>query len=145
MKNITFVLLLILALGACRTAKKSETQVTLDKSDKKGIEVLYFHGKQRCLTCNAIETLTKEVIEQEFAQEYEKGIIMFKSIDISTEEGKTLADKYQIAWSSLLVNKHQEQQELVNNMTNFGFAYAKSAPNKFKEGIKKKLNELLIQ
>lgn len=37
------------------------------------VEVLYFHGKQRCVTCKAIEKYTKEVINTHFASMMKKG------------------------------------------------------------------------
>ena len=32
----------------------------------KYVEVIYFHGKQRCPTCRAIEKYTKEVVYNDF-------------------------------------------------------------------------------
>ena len=31
------------------------------------VEVLYFHGKQRCATCICIEKYAREVVEKQFA------------------------------------------------------------------------------
>lgn len=31
------------------------------------VEVLYFHGKQRCATCRAIEKYTKDVVDNDLA------------------------------------------------------------------------------
>ena len=36
---------------------------------KNYVEVLYFHGKQRCATCIAIEKYAREVVEKDFANE----------------------------------------------------------------------------
>ena len=33
------------------------------------VEVMYFHGKQRCATCMAIEKYAREVVEKDFANE----------------------------------------------------------------------------
>ena len=35
----------------------------------KYVEVLYFHGKQRCVTCKAIEKYTREVVYTDFADQ----------------------------------------------------------------------------
>ena len=48
-----------------------------------------------------------------------------------------------MTWSSLFVNGWKSGQEKVNNMTEFSFANAKSHPDKFKNGIKDKIDELL--
>lgn len=131
--------LCLLTAGIC-LAQNGNTQ----KISKNNIvEVLYFHGKQRCITCNAIEKLTKEVIEKDFAQQLKDGRIIFKVIDISTPQGEKIADKYEVTWSSLYINKWKNGKETKNNMTDFGFSYAKNSPEVFKSGIKKKITELI--
>ena len=64
-KKILLMLPLCLGLTACRdgNAKTNESQT----AQKDGVEVLYFHGKQRCATCVAIERETTAVIERRFA------------------------------------------------------------------------------
>ncbi len=53
--------------------------------------------------------------------------------------------KYEVTWSSLFVNDWKDGKENVNNMTEFSFSNARNAPDKFKEGIKSKIDELLKQ
>ena len=73
------------------------------------VEVLYFHGKQRCATCKAIDKHTKEVVNADLAELVKNGKLRFKEIDISTPEGEKLAEKYCVSWSSLYVNKCPKQ------------------------------------
>lgn len=113
------------------------------KASQKVVEVLYFHGKQRCVTCRSIEKLTQEVLAADFAKEVKSGRIKFKTIDISTSEGEALADTYQVSWSSLYLNLWKGQKETRNDMTAFAFKHAKSNPAVFKKGIKEKLTTLL--
>ena len=54
---------------------------------KNYVEVLYFHGKQRCATCIAIEKYAREVVEKDFANEQKKGRVVFRVVDISTSKG----------------------------------------------------------
>ena len=107
------------------------------------VEIVYFHGKQRCITCRAIEKYAKEVVEQDFAKELKQDKVRFKVIDISTPEGETIADKYEVSWSAIFINKISNGKETKNNMTDFGFSYAKNSPQTFKKGIKEKIEELL--
>lgn len=113
------------------------------KASQKVVEVLYFHGKQRCVTCRSIEKLTQEVLATDFAKEMKSGQIKFKTIDISTTEGEALADTYQVSWSSLYLNLWKGKKETRNDMTAFAFKHAKSNPATFKKGIKEKLTTLL--
>ena len=66
-------------------------------------------------------------------------------IDISKKENGQIADKYEVTWSSLFVNGWKDGKENVNNMTEFSFSNARKSPDKFKEGIKNKVDELLKQ
>lgn len=143
MKKVLFVLMAIIALTSCGNGQNANAQNSTKTNQKEYVEVLYFHGKQRCVTCNAIEKLTKEVLDKNFAQQLKDGKVVFKVIDISTKEGEKIADKYEVTWSSLFVNKWKDGKETKNNMTDFGFSYAKGSPDVFKEGVKKKVNELL--
>lgn len=138
MKKVLFIALL--AIVVCIEATTSAMAQT-----KKGnsVEVLYFHGKQRCVTCLSIERLTKEVLAESFKAQVATGKVKFSSIDISTPEGEKIADKYEVTWSSLFVNKWIGGKETKNNLTDFGFANAKNSPAIFKAGVKKKIAELL--
>ena len=143
MKRLLFILLAVIGLTSCGTILSAYAQITAKTTLKEYVEVLYFHGKQRCVTCNAIEKLTKEVIDKDFAGQLKDGKIVFKVIDISTKEGEKIADKYEVTWSSLFINKWKGGKESKNNMTDFGFSYAKGSPDVFKAGVKKKIEELL--
>ena len=107
------------------------------------VEVLYFHGKQRCVTCKAIEKYTKEVVNADLAELVKNGKLRFKEIDISTPEGEKLAEKYCVSWSSLYVNKWKNGKEERNDMTRFGFQNARSNTTVFKKELKQKINRLL--
>lgn len=132
------VTLLFVACGA-----KTTTQTSENETMENGVEVLYFHGKQRCVTCNAIERLTHEVIEENFAKELKNGTIVFHVIDISQPENEAIADKYEVAFSSLFVTKWINGVSIKTNMTDFAFSYAKNQPEAFKKGLKEKLDEVL--
>lgn len=143
MKKFLFVLLAIVGLTSCFNNQNANAQTSTRTAQKEYVEILYFHGKQRCITCNAIEKLTKEVVDKDFARQLKDGKIIFKVIDISTKEGEKIADKYEVTWSSLYINKWKDGKETKNNMTDLGFSYAKSSPDVFKAGVKKKIDGLL--
>lgn len=124
-------------------AKGGETLPATTDSIKDVVEVLYFHGKQRCITCKSIEKHTKDVLTAYFADQVKNGKIVFRVIDISQPANEKIAEKYEVTWSSLFINKWKGGKEKVNNMTEFGFSYAKSSPDVFKAGVKKKIEELL--
>ena len=144
MKNLFYTLIAAILLISCgnSTEKKTETAST-DVKQADRIEVLYFHGAQRCVTCKAIEANTKALLDSLYSNEIASGKIVYKIIDISQKENEKVADKYEVTWSSLFVNRWKNGTEEVNNMTEFGFANAKNDPDSFKNGIKNKIDELL--
>lgn len=135
-------MMLSLGLFACgggnsKTQKDNDADNTKDR-----IEVLYFHGKQRCATCMAIEQRTRETLEEQFADELKNGALVFRVIDISQPENKALADKYEVTWSSLYLCQWKAGRETPENLTEFAFGNARKAPEAFKAGLAARIREL---
>ena len=148
MKKLFYVLIAGIILISCGNGAKGKTETTTANSEATQIdrvEVLYFHGAQRCITCRAIEANTKALLDSLYSKEIASGKIVYKIIDISKKENEQIADKYEVTWSSLFVNGWKNGKENINNMTEFSFANAKGYPDKFKDGIKNKIDELLKQ
>ena len=110
---------------------------------KDHVEVMYFHGKQRCVTCMAIEKYAKEVVEKDFANEKKNGKVVFKVVDISTPEGAKIAKDYRVTWSSLFVNGWKKGKETRNDMTQFAFKNARNHTDEFKKGVGDKIKALM--
>ncbi|HIY48700.1 MAG TPA: thioredoxin [Candidatus Barnesiella excrementavium] len=107
------------------------------------VEVLYFHGKQRCATCKAIEAYTREVIDESFARQVKEQKVKFREIDLSTPEGEKLADRYRVSRSSLFINGWNEGIEQRNDLTLFAFQNARSNTALFKQKIRETIIQLL--
>lgn len=107
------------------------------------VEVLYFHGPQRCATCVALEKIAKETVASTFGQQVKSGKVKFREIDLSSKEGEKLADKYEIAWSSLIIVRHSGGKQKFTDLTDDGFRYALSQPEKVKQGIINQINAYL--
>lgn len=108
------------------------------------VEVLYFHGKQRCKTCIAIEKYAREVVAEDYAQELKNGQVAFRVVDISTSEGEKIAKNYRVTWSSLYVNGWKKGKETRNDMTTFAFKNARTNTREFKKGVSAKISNLLM-
>lgn len=122
MKRIFLLITLTISLISCGGGSQKKQEITkVQQTDV--TEVIYFHGKQRCITCNAIEKLTKEVIDS-LANEK----VVMKIIDISQKENEAIADKYEVTWSSLILDRGGK----IENLTEMGFGYAKNQPQVFK-------------
>lgn len=129
------LLLVVLSLFALLTMAQGK--------GKNYVEVLYFHGKQCCATCIAIEKYAREVVEKDFADERKKGRVVFRVVDISTSEGEKIAKDYRVTWSSLYINGWKKSKETRNDMTAFAFKNARSNTGEFKKGISTMIKKLL--
>ena len=146
MKKIVLMAVACLTLASCGMGTKNEssaqaTEVGVPARDC--VEVLYFHGKQRCATCIAIEKNVSEAVSKEFAEEIKKGDVVFRVIDITKEENEAIAEKYEVTWSSLFVVGHKDGKESVENMTDFAFKNARQSPDEFKSGVVATIKEML--
>ena len=141
MKNVLLMTVLCMGMAAC-TDGKSKSLAANQQTKKDVVEVLYFHGTQRCATCVAIERNSRELVESTYAEPLGRGKLVFRSVDIGKEGA--LAEKYEVSWSSLiLVDYDKDGKECSTNLTEFAFGNARTAPNKFKAGLSEQISEML--
>lgn len=125
------LVLLSAAALLCACGGNSGRTSATEKIDSDCVQVLYFHGKQRCKTCNAIERLTKEVVDSIRSDK-----VVMRVIDIT--ENEALADKYEVTWSSLVLDRGGR----VENLTKTGFSYATDRPGVFKAELTEAITRL---
>lgn len=142
MKKELLMIALCVGMVACGNDNAKNESKAEKQMKKDVVEVLYFHGKQRCATCMAIEKNTKELMKSTFAEKLKNGKLVFKSVDITQEE--TLADKYEVSWSSLIIVDYDKNgKEEATNMTEFAFGNARTNPDNFKKGVAEQINTML--
>ena len=125
----------LLSMVACMMALVMQAQ---------RVEVRYFHGKQRCITCRSIEKCAKEVLDESFASQQKSKKISMKVIDISTEQGKPVAADHKVSFSSLFIVKIDKKgKETRIDLTRQGFQYAKRNPGEFKKILKEEITKAL--
>ncbi|MFI3305160.1 MAG: nitrophenyl compound nitroreductase subunit ArsF family protein [Rikenellaceae bacterium] len=131
-----FALVVVASSGYHATAKNCDTCCSTEATATAAgaVEVLYMHGKQRCATCIAIGAEAEA-----FVKALGSDKVVMKSVDFSTPEGEKIADKYEIASSSIIVVKGGE----VNNITAAGFQYARNNPEQFKRVLGASIQSML--
>lgn len=122
-------------IRACTGNSTPESKKETVAKQKAAVEIIYFHGKQRCKTCIAIEKETKALVEGELAELVKKGKVKFRIVDFSTDEGKKIASKYKVTFSSLFVVTPKGAEDL----TRFAFANARSNAEGFRKELKDKV------
>lgn len=97
------------------------------------VEVYYFHATNRCVTCEAVEAVTKEALKQYYGDQ-----ITLKSINREEDKTNPLIKKHQISGQTLLILKGEKAV----NLTNDAFMYARTNPDKLKTKIKETIEKM---
>ena len=105
----------------------------------KKVEVYYFHFTRRCMTCNNVEKVSKEALQQQYAEKVKSGEIVFKSVNLDEKEGEAVGAKLKVEGQALLIVSGDKKVDL----TEKGFMYANNSPEKLKAEIKKVIDEML--
>ncbi|RJP17382.1 MAG: hypothetical protein C4520_16585 [Candidatus Abyssobacteria bacterium SURF_5] len=82
-----------------------------DNSASNQIVASYFHGNRRCRTCLTIEAYTEEALKEKFAEELEKGKLVWRSIDITVAENKHFVNDYQLYAQSVVLSAVQDGKQ----------------------------------
>lgn len=142
MNKFTLIILSALMFLSCGNRNSSDSQVaadtgkiTIETSDSV-INVLYFHGTQRCKTCIAVGDITKETIDSLYSGNNK---IVFTEVDTDKPEFSEITERFQISWSSLIISKGDAKIDL----TDFAFANALKSPELLRAELEKTVNSLL--
>lgn len=125
-----------------KNSKISQEPILLS-NDKDRVEVMYFYGKQSCMSCGDIEKYTKDIIRDSFPNEVESSKVILRIIDGSKKENLKIAEKYEIVGSGLIISKWEDGEEEIHDLTAFSFNHLTTGEKEFKEGFTKKLKSLL--
>lgn len=98
------------------------------------IAVYYFHYTRRCVTCQAVETVSGEAVKELYGD-----AIPFTGYNMDEKEGKEMAKEMGVSGQTLLIVNGDEKI----NITNEGFMYAKSNPERFKQIISDHITPML--
>jgi len=105
------------------------------------VEVYYFHMTTRCSTCKTVEAEARKNVEMLYADLVKSGNISFTALNLEEATGKSMGEKLGVNSQTLLIVRGDEKI----NITNEGFLYAVSQPQKFTEVMKSKIDPLLIK
>lgn len=95
---IAFVLISIgFILGKNSRVDSSSTEI----GSGTYIEVYYLHTTFRCVTCNTIESMTKELLDKKYSSQIDDGRIKWSSVDF--QENEKLAEKFKVVSSCVVV------------------------------------------
>ncbi len=131
--NVTFLMVLFLLFANLNLFGQQSFSQNEKKSNAK-VDVYYFHFNTRCETCRAVEDESKSDISMLFGKD-----VSFAVYNLDKPEGEAKGKELGVNSQTLLVVKGDKKI----NLTNEGFLYARTAPEKFKKIIEEKIKPLL--
>jgi thiol-disulfide isomerase/thioredoxin len=120
--SIAIVLILSNFISSAQTEKQAKLQA------------YYFHNATRCVTCKTVEAEAKTDLKELYGEN-----VTFQALNLEDKATQEMAKKLKVSGQTLLVTNGKKQV----NLTNDGFLYAVTNPNKFKSIIKEKVDPLM--
>jgi len=109
------------------TDESTNTRISIPAQDVEKVELLYFHPRFRCVSCNEVEKFAREATKSEFAKEMKDGKLVFKSLEIDDPKNKKLVQELGVTGSSLYLivsgggkSEHREIKSVWLNWNNAG-------------------------
>jgi hypothetical protein len=136
MKSLNVILSLIFFVGlsiSCN-AQPEKKSIKSDLAVAESVEVFYFHNTRRCVTCQAVETESKDIVKELYSDE-----VAFSAFNLEEKDGKEMAGKLGVSGQTLLIVSGDTRI----NITNEGFMNARTNPEKLKQIMKEKIDPLL--
>jgi len=129
---LSFATLMMLLFTACNSEAQNTKQTSTATSDVK-IEVIQFHSEHRCMTCNKIESLTKETLNA-----YPN--IPFSLVNVDDKKNEKKAEQFEATGTALFLYNPKTGKK--KDLTDFAFMNAGNK-EKFIKGLKKEIDLFL--
>ena len=129
----------VLMLFALSSSNVNEIQSTPWKN-MGSVQIFYFYDSRLPSTIGeTMNGLTQDLLEKHYADLVASGDIIYYQIDLASPVGQQVAQKCNITMTGLVVSRHLK----VVNLTQSGYAYAKSEPLTFEQNLAFHINRLL--
>lgn len=120
MKKFILISLIALMASACGN---NQNKKTIDQADASTVYVYYFHGKQRCKTCMAVEEVAKKAVSG--LNSPIDAAVKFVEVKTDEADNAALVEKYQVTWNALIIAKGDDHVDI----TKEAFANAINQPD----------------
>ncbi len=134
---VAFLLLMVFPQSEVHARPSAKAQV-----DKQTVEVYYFHRNRRCGPCRTIENLTKKTMETYFTSEMESGEVAFFIVNVEQEDGRPIAQKFNVMSTALFLNCINGEEEKATNLTSLAYRHVRNE-EAFLSNLKQMIEEEL--
>ena len=120
--------------GATVDNSTTEKAVRTETQKTSQVKAYYFHATRRCVTCVAVEAVSKEAINEYYGDK-----VTFESINWEEEKDNPLVKQYKISGTSLIIINGDKKEDLTND----AFMNARTNPDKFKSKLKSTIDSMM--
>ncbi|WP_445712780.1 nitrophenyl compound nitroreductase subunit ArsF family protein [Flavobacterium sp.] len=128
--KISILILLFATFFSCKNEVKEEVNI-IENEVQTDIQLVQFHTEHRCITCNAIEKLSKETIKG-------NDKISFVLYNVDDEKNVKVAEQFEATGTSLYL--YNSKTKTKKDLTEMAFMYAKNEGDKFKTELQKEIS-----
>ena len=89
--------------SAIAPVQSADPPVGRASTRQSAVAVYYMHATFRCVTCNTIEKMTRELLDSEFAEELKAGAVRLEAGNF--QENEALARRYEVVSSCVVVTQ----------------------------------------
>ena len=139
MRNLLLISFVFITLAGVSCSAQTNQKPAPAISKNGDVEVYYFHMTTRCVTCKTVEAEARKNVEMLYADQVKAGTISFTALNLEEATGKSVGERLGVNSQTLLIVKGDQKI----NITNEGFLYAVSQPQKFTEVMKSKIDPLI--
>jgi hypothetical protein len=121
---VSFGLLALRSVKAAKAWKTPETAQAASAAAKSAkrpsgkVIAYYFHVTARCTTCRAIESYSRQVIHERFADKLAAGLLEWRLVNLQLPENRHFINDYQLFTKSLVlvreVDGRQTEYKVLN-------------------------------
>ncbi len=135
MKTFKLFFVAVIAIGIhISCSSQNNNQANQAAVSQYEVTVYYFHFERRCITCKAVEQVSREVVAELY-----NDAVTFRAYNLDEPEGKEAGEKIGVSGQSLLVVKGDNKIDL----TAQGFMNATTKPEELKKILKENIDPLL--
>lgn len=128
--KIIILMTLFLTICFCKNEVKEKAKVATENTIQTDVQLIQFHTEHRCITCNAIEKLSKETIKG-------NDKISFILYNVEDEKNAKVAEQFEATGTSLYL--YNSKTKATKDLTEMAFMYAKNEGDKFKTELQKEI------
>lgn len=98
--------------GVCPVPPVPATVSAAVPAAKDVLTVYYFHGNQRCMTCNKIEQMARAAVAAKYADALKAGTVVFRSVNVDEPGNGHFVNDFQLTSRIVVVERNGKHENL---------------------------------